>query len=445
MSKGIDEKGMITSQKRMTLLILSFLLTAPFCVAQEEEEQRSLGDEIRNLKQRVATLEEEAARQKADDQQWRFFWNRGLNFENEERSFTVKLTGKIHSDWALMSGDRGMDAHLDTMGEDLNDRVEFRRARITLSGRIYERYIFKGSYDFAHGNPEYKDVYVGVDRLCLDSHVRVGYFKEPFSLESVTAEEALRFIERSLTQALAPSRNTGFGWNGNGCDGRVSWGVGSFYNTNAFGDGGSDGDLSATARLTGLPWYEGDDNLVHLGAACSRRGEDDIVLSTGPEVNLAPDFVETVAIDMDHASLYGGEAGVVLGAFSAQGEYVRMDIDAPQGSNPTVWGYNLGAGYFLTGEHRRYDKIYGRFGRVIPESDFLDSECGTGAWEIAARCSRLDLDDRGILSGGTISNYTVGVNWYLTPSIRILSNYIHSHLDGVGSSRILLVRFALLF
>jgi len=436
---------MATSRKRIACLVLTLLFSTSLCLGQEEETQRSLADEIRDLKERVETLEDEVARCDEDGQQWRFFWNRGLNFENGERSFTVKLTGKIHSDWALMAGDRSMDAHLDTMGEDLNDRVEFRRARITLSGRIYERYIFKGSYDFAHGNPEYKDVYVGVDRLCANSHVRIGYFKEPFSLESVTGEEALRFIERSLTQALAPSRNTGFGWNGNQCDGRIAWGVGSFYNTNAFGDGGSDGDLSATARLTCLPWYEGDGRLVHLGAACSRRGEDDIELGSGPEIHLAPDFVETVAIDMDHASLYGGEAGIVIGPFSAQSEYVRMDIDAPRGSNPTVWSYNVGASYFLTGENRRYDKTYGRFGRVVPESDFIDSERGTGAWEIAARCSRLDLDDRGILSGGVMSNYTVGVNWYLTPSIRVLSNYIHSHLDGVGSSRLFLVRFALLF
>lgn len=433
------------TSKHTVLLLLVILFAAPFCLAQDGDEPRSLGDEIRDLKLRVESLEEEVARQKDAEHDWIFYWNRGLNFENGDRTFKVKLTGKIHSDWALMSGDRKMNAHLDAMGEDLEDRVEFRRARITLSGRIYERYIFKGSYDFAHGDPEYKDAYVGVDGLCMNSQVRIGYFKEPFSLENNTGEEALRFIERSLVQSLTPARNTGFGWNGNLCGDRVSWGVGTFYNTDAFGDGGSDGDLSVSARVTGLPWYEEDDDLLHLGVSCSRRGEDDISLGADPEVHLAPNFIETAAIDMDHASMYGGEAGVVAGPFSAQGEYIRMDIAAPMGYNPTVSGYYAGASYFLTGEHRLYDKAFGRFGRVIPDSDFLSDEGGTGAWEVAARCSRLDLQDRGILSGGKMADYTIGVNWFLTPSIRVLSNYIHSHVEGAGSARIFLVRFALLF
>jgi len=111
----------------------------------------------------------------------------------------------------------------------------------------------------------------------------------------------------------------------------------------------------------------------------------------------------------------------------------------------------VGVGCFVTGEHREYDTKYGRFGRVTPRSDFLSTESGAsagpglGAWEIAARCSRIDLDDRGIVSGGKISDYTMGVNWYLTPSIRVLGNYVHSHIDGIGSSRIFLMRFALLF
>jgi len=442
---------MITTARRKTLLLFSLLLIAPLCLAQEEEKERSPGEEIKRLQERVATLEEKVARDADRAPRWSFHWDRGLIFENDEGTHTIELTGKIHSDWAWMSGDRNVDSHLDAMGADLDDGVEFRRARVTLSGRIYERYIFKGSYDLAHGDADFKDVYVGVDRLCSGSRVRIGYFKEPFSLESVTGEEALRFVERSLTQALAPSRNTGFGWNGDEWDGRISWGVGTFYNTDAFGDGGGDGDLSATARVTCLPWDDGDDSLVHVGASCSRRGEDDLALSTKPEIHLAPDFVETAATAIDHASLYGSEAAFVAGPFSVQGEYIRMDLDAPRGNNPTLWGYNVGVGCFVTGEHREYDTKYGRFGRVTPRSDFLSTESGAsagpglGAWEIAARCSRIDLDDRGIVSGGKISDYTMGVNWYLTPSIRVLGNYVHSHIDGIGSSRIFLMRFALLF
>ena len=118
----------------------------------------------------------------------------------------------------------------------------------------YDRFIFKAAYDFADGDTEFKDLYVGVKDLPLDSTLRVGYFREPFSLESLTKEYGLRLGERSLSYILAPGRNTGAALNGAVLDRRVTWGVGVFYNTNSFGEGGGDGDVSATARTTWLPW-----------------------------------------------------------------------------------------------------------------------------------------------------------------------------------------------
>ena len=89
-------------------------------------------------------------------------------------------------------------------------------------------------------------------------------------------------------------------------------------------------------------------------------------------------------------------------------------------------------GYFLTGEHRPYDRKAGAIDRVKPFENFFrvglpnGERCtGWGAWEVAGRFSYLQLNDNDV-HGGTIADYTAGVNWYWNPYIKMVFNYIHS-------------------
>ena len=89
---------------------------------------------------------------------------------------------------------------------------------------------------------------------------------------------------------------------------------------------------------------------------------------------------------------------------------------------------------FLTGEHREYDRNNAVFSRVIPRRPLAWSRCGftgCGAWQLAARYTYLDLNDKDI-SGGSIHDMTLGLNWFLNPNMKLQWNYFLAHRNVVN-------------
>lgn len=99
------------------------------------------------------------------------------------------------------------------------------------------------------------------------------------------------------------------------------------------------------------------------------------------------------------------------------------------------------ASWFLTGEHREYDEGDGTFGWVSPSRPLLGGD-GPGAWQVAARFSRLDLDER-FVRGGQLADATLGVNWTIDDALRLSWNWVRADLEGAGRTDILQLRFAL--
>jgi phosphate-selective porin OprO/OprP len=54
---------------------------------------------------------------------------------------------------------------------------------------------------------------------------------------------------------------------------------------------------------------------------------------------------------------------------------------------------------------------------------------GIGAWEVALRASKIDLNDNDI-NGGEASSYTLGLNWYMTAFTKTMFNIIHTDSSG---------------
>lgn len=374
----------------------------------------------------------------APDDRWTFRWRDTFRLESPDGDVELRFGGRIQSDWATISGEDALEAALG----GLEGGTEFRRAHLYFEGLLYERVEFKAEYDFAGGSSRFKDVYLGLVDLPVVDGLRVGHFKEPWSVEEQTSSKYITFMERALPiEAFSPARNTGFMAH-RGFE-RLSWAAGAFQEADDFGDSPRNEDWSWTGRVTGVPWRGDGTHLVHLGAAASLRDPlgSQARFRSRPESHLAPRFVDTGALAADEVVLTGAEAALVWGPFSVQGEWAQAAVDRPAAADPDLSGSYALASWFPTGEARAYDGESGAFGRVRPLRPWGE---GPGAWELAARWSSLDLDDRGV-AGGRLDDLTLGVNWYPYANVRWMLNYVRADLDRVGSADVVQMRFMLDF
>ena len=86
------------------------------------------------------------------------YWKEGLRLDSFDGSVKLKIGGRIQHDTAyFIEGDR-IERRI---GAQFDDNSEFRRTRLYLSGVIYDNIEFKTEFDFAGGDADFKDVYVG--------------------------------------------------------------------------------------------------------------------------------------------------------------------------------------------------------------------------------------------------------------------------------------------
>lgn len=155
-------------------------------------------------------------------------------------------------------------------------------------------------------------------------------------------------------------------------------------------------------------------------------------------------------IQANNVRLFNVEAARQIGPFMLEGEYTNAYVHRMgtqpflQADGTTVQvdqgslrfsGWNVQTRYLLTGEHHSYDVRDGQFGSVKPCSAY-------GAIEVAARYDAVNLNNKNV-RGGSQSNVTVGLNWFLNKQVRFSMNYIrasihpandapHRNLDIIG-------------
>ncbi|MGD9157893.1 MAG: porin [Desulfobacteraceae bacterium] len=388
-------------------------------------------------------------------------WKNGFRLSSEDKAFDVKFVGRILNDWAVINADQELDnAFGDTLLE--GSGTEFRQARIEFSGTIYNDIIFRAEYDFAGGDADFKDVWVGMKKIPHLGQIRFGHQKEPFSLEQLNNVMYLVFMEKGLVSALVPNRNTGVKIINSTADKKLAWSLSIMKDVDDTGDGFKDGsDYNFTGRISGVPINSNSGrNLLHLGLSYShqfRKDDNTLRLRERPETHITDvRLADTGNIPgVDAVDLLGGEIGFIRGSLSLQSEYVYAMLSSQASDDPEFSSWYIFCSYFLTGENRAYrlDDGGGEFTRVKIKNDFHLNKPGWGAWEIALRYSMLDLNDNGI-KGGKETNWTLGLNWYLNPNLRWDLNYVLAKIEDRDSggvaineadTNILMTRFQIYF
>lgn len=343
---------------------------------------------------------------------------------------TMKVFGRLFIDWGWFDGDEATYNN-DTTGAtpSLEAGTEFRAARLGVEGTLYEKTGYKVEFDFANGTTEAKDVFVTMKDTPA-GELRIGHFKEPFSLEQLTSARFISFVERSVADAFAPGRNSGFQLSDTNGSQSMTWAAGLFKTTDDQAKGFGDSEMSATARVTGTAWNEAEGtDVLHFGGSVSYRKDNETRFRSRPEVKLGLNRpADTGALAADDTTLLGLESAWIKGRFSAQAEYQLASVSASSGGTDGDFaGYYAFVSWFLTGEHRNYKKSTGTFDRLKPAENF---GTGRGAVELLARYSSLDLDDGP--ATGEMNDVTLGANWYLNPNSRVMLNLVHSEYEESG-------------
>jgi phosphate-selective porin OprO and OprP len=409
-----------------------------------------------------------AAEKKSEDPELTAKWHHGLELTSKKKDFRVHVGGRFQFDVVGYDAPDSLQTGPGGVGL-LQDGADFRRARIRIDGTMYDTFDWAAEFDFVNGavgantpsinTPAPTDLYVEFTKIPTVGALRVGNTKEPFSFEHLTSSRYLHFLERSpnfdpFAERFHNGFTPGFLLHNTYDDERGTWWLGLFHDTNTpFGFGVGDQNWVYDARVTYLPiWDECNHTLLHVGVAYSHRNlvGDRVRLRSRPSLRsgpgpLTPVLADTGTVASTIEDLAGLELVAVSGPWTWQSECFASwvqdartipaggGIGAPLGSL-FFSGWYTEVLYFLTGESREYNRKSASFDRVKPCRNLRwakdDCECDdtdrhAGAWQVGIRYSQTDLLDGGV--GAVLEDWTLGLNWYMSPNVKVQWNYVATH------------------
>ena len=381
----------------------NILATTLLCVYSSTSFANADSEKIKNLEARIAKMEKKSAN--SGSQQISDFLKKNTIF------------GRLQFDQTFVTENQG--------NANLYDNSKLRRGRVGVKGKLEQGFGYKFEIDFANNATKVTDAYIKKSLSGDKSAIKIGQFKEPFSLEELTSSRFITFLERASINGLAPGRKIGLQYeqhydNANFFAGLFADGIGS--SKTATGD-------SSKSAATRIAFFNQNANkdVIHLGVAyrVSKPTASQVSYKFAPEASIdssASAIKASEIPNVDRINQLGLELATVSGPFSVQGEYIRSDISRSSGQNYYLDGYYLQLSAFLTdGDKRNYNSKTSAFDRVKPK-------CKKGAWEVAYRFSQTNANHNG-LEKGIMNNNTIGLNYYATNNVRFLLNYIDINVD----------------
>lgn len=413
------------------------------------------------------------------------FDDRGLHFETKDGNFSMSWNGRLQaaSQYNFINEVDPNTPYLvgttstASLPNELNSGMNIRRARLGAEGTFMKIFDYKFEYDFSRGNGSVgsgiTDAFVRLNHTNALSY-KLGSFKEPFSLEEAASNRYLTFIERHMSvNAFVDNPNTyktGIGANYAIPRWQTGWafmtepiGAWSAASTsvNANGNqsrnnGSGDSGWEAIGRISGRPWMQDETHFVHVGASAGHTDVNNQYKSDGtfqgaggtgggggmaffafPGTNVDRTNMLNTGnlthgnvgaanqVRIDSYDRMAAELWLNHGSWSAQGEYLRTNINGLGYGGEHLTGAYGFLSYFLTGESKAYHVRNGAANRIRPRQPFQWSKGGgLGAWEVAAGYDYIDMNS-GIIKGGDAKMARIGLNWYPHSNVKWQANIQH--------------------
>jgi len=396
-----------------------------------------------------------------------------------------RFTGNIR---AIIMFDGGKYFQKDNLGasvvgRDLNEGTNFRRARIGIDGKLFRDFDYNLIYEFGGSGAEdpgrlydFSLTYTALKPW----RIKLGAYEPNIGLTAAVSTSQMPFMERAAPAEVARNVAAGdsrvaFQVSGNGVFGAGDTGLAArWFVTTAF-TGNNISTISSAGSATTQPF---DEQTAWIGRAAiapfySTAWQGHLAanyqyvihpndagptanpryvaqLRDRPELRLdGTRLIDTGAIDARHVSVVGLEGGLSAGPFMVESEWFRYRIErrlttAAILPDPHFTGWYVQGVWVLTGENRPYNPVEARFDAPKQLYNF-NPEAGTwGAFEVAARYSVVDLNYRegglatlpvvGAIRGGEQKIMTLGLNWYLNPTIRMMLDYQHVDIDRLSAT-----------
>lgn len=431
----------MTRRLRLGSLALALALAAtPRVVHAEDastaevlERVRALEDELALLRRKLEVKEEEdttkastAALVTADKS--------GFQLQSPDKSsFKLRIRGYAHADSRTFLESRSTTAR---------ETFALRRARLLFEGTLFENVDFRVMPDFAGSSPTLQDAYVNL-RYRPIAQVQAGQFKAPFGLERLQSATALTFIERGFPTQLAPNRDLGVMLHGEFHEGALQYQLAAMNGVSDGASATSDSDDSkdVVARAFAQPFLETPwTPLQGLGVGFAASYGEQARATTTYRTNGQDTFFRYAAgVTEDGRRLrLGPQATYYWGPFGSMFEWTKSDTHL---LSPTlgriesdVRAWQVAASWVLTGESAS-------FRGVTPRNPLRPSDGTWGAFEVAARFHRWQIDDDVFAAGFALVTasasradaWTLGLNWALNPFVKLALNYERTEFEGGGA------------
>jgi phosphate-selective porin OprO/OprP len=390
-----------------------------------------------------------------------------FGIESADGRNAIFLTGRLHFD----IGD-----YLDykpgskfAAVQDLNSGTNARRARLGVVGRFMQDWDYTFIYDLGGSGDGFPPdpgaltsgienalvTYNGLKNKGVPLVFDIGYMDVPFSLEESNSSNDVPLVERAAiinvaTNIFANDFRSALGARSFGDD---HW-AGLYLTGPTSGTNHTTGEQVGVAGRAGYNLWHSRDGFLHLEANAGALlkppapgGVRSITLSDRPELRVDPTTIlntgalGTAANPLNRAVVYGVGGAFEWHNFVVSGEYFRIDVDRQGLATNTFDGGYIEGIWVITGEQRRYSPPSGGYLRPVPEHMFLpwDGSC-CGAFELAARYSTIDLNDRftpgvaptprsNAVGGGQQTVYAAGLNWYPNANIRFMFDFLHGTIN----------------